>query len=271
MKATSHSKFTVLPDFIDFERAVITTLPCGFQISPMNLDLENLINSVGSTRKKKKRYLSDNSASQLLKKWWVAERMAPILLPYQQELLDRILAEVRRIRDHIEETSLLLLEDDGSGLDPILSRGDVKVQLLLIETELERVKFIARAYKRARMVKIDRHAYFYLQNQQNEQGLMSKDEWIYCHRHAELLAQHYHTSFLGSLPEELQDLTDTSGHVSMIEAPDLDKPVTIKVIGEVPGGGIVEVGGEPVQLVKNNIYLLRYSAIAELLDYVELI
>lgn len=237
----------------------------------MNLDLENLINSVGATRRRERRHTSDGSASQQLKKWWVAERTAPILLPYQQDLIDRVLAEVRRIRDYIEETSLILLEDDGAGLDPILSRGDVKVQMLVIETELERVKFIVRAYKRARMSKIDKHAYFYLQNQQNDHGLMSKDEWIYCHRHAELLAQHYHTSFLGALPEDLQDLTDTSGNVSMIEAPDLDKPVTIRVTGDVPGGGIIEVGGESVQLAKNNIYLLRYSAIAELLDYVELI
>lgn len=249
----------------------------------MNQQLDDLINSVGAHRPN--RTAAGSSASQQLKHWWIAERQTPVLLKYQQQLLERVVAEIRRLRDHIEETSLMLLEDNAP--EEVLYH-DVKIELLVVETELERAKYIVRAYLRTRMAKIDRFPYFYLEQQQQEVGdvsaqpdissqlsalgpLMSREEWIYCHRHSELRADHYGMSFLAAFPDELQDLTDQEGAIPMVERPDLETPVIIRVKRTPPNDGIIDVAGEAVQLEVGSIYILRYSNIMNLMDFVEIL
>ena len=232
----------------------------------MDLDVDRIIDSVGRGRS---RGGPGESAARALLRWWVAERAAPVLLPFQGELLAAVLGDVQRLRDHVETTSLSLLDDGGEVGGRL---GDVKIQLLLVETELERVKYVARAYIRTWLSKIDAFRYFYLrlQNEQTEQGLpgvLSRDEWIYCHRHAELRADLHLGAFLNKLPAEFQDLAEMSEQAAMIDEPDSDKPVVVRS----RTSRTIPVGDEAVELATGSVYLLRFSAVADMLDEVELL
>ncbi|PNY25224.1 DNA replication complex GINS protein SLD5, partial [Tolypocladium capitatum] len=156
---------------------------------------------------------------QALTRRWVAERSAP-------ELLDD------RVRRQVEK-----VEDMTGDMDP-----KTNFALIVIQTELERYKFLVRSYLRVRVAKvptsprresraaanpsaqIDKHTLHYLSTQELRARL-SPVELAYATRHQALLHNHYLSSFLASFPPQLQNLNDTAGNISMIDAPDLDAAV----------------------------------------------
>lgn len=181
-----------------------------------------------------------------LKRAWINERMSPELLNFETALLDRIMERVRTQMEYIEENTLEL---QGS---------DIKVKLLIVESELERIKFLIRNYLRIRLTKIDKFT-LYIQTDEDQLNKLSEKEVDYMNRHAAILHNLYKSQFLSTLPEQLQQLDDTSGGISMIEEPDLDRAVFIRVLNDVPEP--ISVGNDQVDLQKGNIYTLRYSSI----------
>ena len=78
---------------------------------------------------------------QALARAWVNEKNAPEILPWPEELMERI---GDRIRRQIE-----LVEEQTGNLDP---RENFK--LIILQTELERFKFLIRSFVRARVAKV---------------------------------------------------------------------------------------------------------------------
>lgn len=81
---------------------------------------------------------------QALTRRWIAERTAPELLPWESEGLfervnDRIKAQIEKI------------EDMTGDMDP-----KTNFTLIILQTELERFKFLVRSYLRARIAKVPR-------------------------------------------------------------------------------------------------------------------
>jgi GINS complex subunit 4 len=101
--------------------------------------------------------------------------------------------------------------------------------LIVIQTELERFKFLVRSYLRARIAKIDRHTLHYLSDN-DLRSRLAPTELAYATRHQALLHNHYLSSFLNAFPQQLQNLNDTAGGVSMIDAPDLDTAVFVRML-----------------------------------------
>lgn len=200
-----------------------------------------------------------NRAVMELKKLWVAERMAPTVLPYAGDTLETVMKQVRELVEFIEEKSLLLHEGDitSSGQDG----ENIKLQLLVVETELERAKFVARGYLRARLAKIDKNA-IYWSTQPPLETCLSPKEQEYLQRRLITKEKLYDSSFLMALHPDLHSLNDTDGAVSMVDEPDLDKPVAIKVTKA--GLDPVVCGNDTVLLEHGGLYMLRYSAIAGL-------
>lgn len=230
------------------------------------MNLDDIINSLGRRAPRVAAY--DASPAQRLRRWWIAERSAPVLLEYQEALLQEVIASARALRDYIEETSIDLMESQEGAQPSAHGLGELKTQLLLCESELERVKYVARSYKRARLAKIDMTPLYYLKLQDTPEKCMSKDEWIYCHRRTELESASYFSGFLHNFPPDLQSLTEEEGQISMVDEPDVDKPVPIRAQEDL---GVRLVGSEEVQLEKNGLYLLRFSAISDLLSHITLL
>ncbi|KAF8477023.1 hypothetical protein BDZ91DRAFT_688061 [Kalaharituber pfeilii] len=187
-----------------------------------------------------------------LTKSWIAERGAPEILPFQGPLVERVM---ERIREQIE-----IVERETGDLEP-----QANFRLILIQTELERVKYLVRAYLRARMAKIDKHPLYLLSNPSALSNL-SPPEQSYLKSHLALLNNHYLASFLRNFPAQLRRLDDTAGGISMIEEPDLDSAVfcaVVKDVGGEDGGAEVVIPGTGARftLRKGDVYVVRYSAV----------
>lgn len=137
--------------------------------------------------------------------------------------------------------------------------------LIVIQTELERYKFLMRSYLRVRIAKIDKHTLHYLSSQELRARL-SSTELAYATRHQALLHNHYLSSFLGSFPQKLQNLNDTAGNITMIDAPDLDTAVFIRMLRDKDVDG--EGTDADVSLPADNgdILILRWSSAKQLVD-----
>ncbi|EGR52712.1 uncharacterized protein TRIREDRAFT_53721 [Trichoderma reesei QM6a] len=154
---------------------------------------------------------------QALTRLWVAERSAPELLNWPADgLFERVNS---KIKSQIER-----IEDMTGDMDP-----KTNFALIVIQTELERYKFLVRSYLRTRIAKIDKHTLHYLSTESLRQRL-SPTELAYATRHQALLHNHYLSSFLSSFPQRLQNLNDTAGNVSMIDSPDLDTAVFVRLL-----------------------------------------
>jgi len=192
-------------------------------------------------------YIAQESADlQSLTRSWVAERVAPELLPWPEELMDRVLG---RIAKQIE-----VIEDQTGSMDP-----KTNFKLIILQTELERFKFLVRSFLRARIAKIDAHPLHYLSQ---PESLLSPTESQYLTAHQSLLQTHYSTSFLSQFPASLQRLDDTAGGISMVDRPDADRAVFVRVLRDC---GEVRVEGTDVrcEFRRGDVWVLRWSAVRD--------
>ncbi len=152
-------------------------------------------------------------------------------------------------------------------------------RLVIIQTELERFKFLVRSYLRARIAKvccyfaalfrtefvdslqIDKYPLHILQ-QPDAQECLSTPERQYLTAHQALLSSHFHNSFLAQFPAQLQRLDDTAGGISMIEAPDQDTAVFCRVLQNV---GVVAVEGTDAvfEMNRGDVYVVRWSIVRD--------
>lgn len=141
--------------------------------------------------------------------------------------------------------------------------------LIIIQTEVERWKFLIRSYLRARIAKIDKHTLHYLSTPALMERL-SETEVAYATRHQQLLHGHYLSSFLGSFPVNLQNLNDTAGGISMIGGPDEEGGVFVRGLGSRDGGeGSVVVRGRgrdgdgEIDVQRGEVVVARWSDVRE--------
>ncbi|GAM86634.1 hypothetical protein ANO11243_046490 [Dothideomycetidae sp. 11243] len=227
------------------------------------MDIDDILASVSS----------DNSEPlatrdmRALTRCWIAERSAPELLPYASDVIERVTS---RIADQIATVETLT-----SSMDPASNFG-----LVVIQTDLERAKFLLRALLRTRMAKMDRYARHYLslsgqQQQQAKNPCLSPTEAQYLAHHCAMLDQHFAASFLASFPAALQRMDDAAGGVAMVDAPDVESAVFVRVLRDVEQP--VEVHGEhgpaEIDLRRGDVWVLRWASVRDrvLLGDVELI
>ncbi|CAG8955375.1 hypothetical protein HYFRA_00011359 [Hymenoscyphus fraxineus] len=195
---------------------------------------------------------------QALTRAWVNERGTIDLLQWPKDgLIERATERVKAQIEKVEELT--------GDMDP-----KTNFSLIIIQTEVERWKFLLRSYLRARIAKIDKHTLYYLSTPELQERL-SETEIAYATRHQQLLHQHYLSSFLGSFPQNLQNLNDTAGGISMIGGPDEEAGVFArglgsKEIGE-EGGVYVKSRGRDadgeVEVERGEIVVARWSDIKE--------
>lgn len=131
-----------------------------------------------------------------------------------------------------------------------------------MQTELERIKFLIRAYLRCRLHKIDKFSLHVLSDSEIRSRL-SPGETSYLKTHMALLNNHYLSSFMKNLPEGLRRLDDTAGGISMIDEPDLDSAVFCKVVSDVEEEVRISGTEAEFRLKRGDVLVVRYSAIRE--------
>lgn len=97
---------------------------------------------------------------QALTRAWVNERTAPELLPYPADLVDRTM---ERVAKQVRFTSLarfrrlmLIIALKIEAIETMNATADpsANFRLVIVQTELERFKFLVRSLLRARMAKV---------------------------------------------------------------------------------------------------------------------
>ncbi|KAK9446612.1 uncharacterized protein V1518DRAFT_423585 [Limtongia smithiae] len=234
---------------------------------PKDIEIDDLIANLGrdptATRRARNPHVADDHTLSKehdlrhLIAVWTAERTCPDILPYENELMDKIL---QRIRDQVSTMEIESSEappagDEGAGQAR-------KLRLLLIESELERIKFLARGYLRARLHKIDKYATYILQSPDEHLSHLCASEIRYTTRRTQQLKEHYDVSFLSTLPSKLRRLDDDAGGLRMVDEPSLDDVVFVRVMQDLHG--VVTISeDEEIELKKGNIYALPYYLIRQ--------
>lgn len=227
---------------------------------------------------------------------WRNERCAPELLPYPHNLMSRILSRIQEQMERLEIISMDFLgqqqntiTDTSKTIGNKPANNNNMLPLLCMEAELERIKFVIRSFIRCRLSKIDKFSLYLRQiNEASEtlnplQNFLSKDEMIYYERHSEILIKLFNNTILKHLPPDMQAINDNSGTVPMVDEPDWNKFVFIKVIGPqnkifntdpilIKGDNgkwyyevLIPELEERVELIIDSIYVMRYNVIKDLL------
>lgn len=163
-----------------------------------------------------------------LKRAYVNEKNAPELLPFETDLLAQVMAKV-------EDQELVVQQNRdaaaaagggggggaGGGVDDLMAH--------IYHAELNRVRFLIRAYYRTRLFKIEKYA---VHTAKDELGKLSPQEVEYAEKYVNMLDEHF-GSVLNQMPEKytsmLQQIQDDDTDYDMIPEPNLDKHVFCRV------------------------------------------
>jgi GINS complex subunit 4 len=114
-------------------------------------------------------------------------------------------------------------------------------------------------------VQIDKHTLYYLSDA-DLRGRLSQTELAYATKHQALLHNHYLSSFLASFPQQLQNLNDTAGNISMIDSPDMDTAVFIRMLRDKDVHGRGTDADVTLEAKDGDILILRWSSAKPLVD-----
>ena len=161
----------------------------------------------------------------------------------------------------------------------------MRVKSIILQTELERFKYLMRSFIRSRIAKVpsttarwkglhgltlsiiirpaqlDKYPLHFL-NSESHTSSLSPVEVQYTEAHHALLSSHYQSSFLAQFPSALQGLSDTTGGISMVQGPDLDTAVFCRVLSDTSVRS-VEGTDNSLKLNKGDIYIVRWRLIKE--------
>ncbi|KAI5789709.1 hypothetical protein DFH27DRAFT_517779 [Peziza echinospora] len=211
-----------------------------------------------------------------LTKSYLSELSSPELLPYQATIITRLTDRIREQLELIETTHYNILSHSHSSSashhhpshnNPTTTTHANPTQqnflLIILQTELERIKYLLRSYLRIRLTKIDKHPLYILRTPQIRDRL-SPPELQYLKSHQALLNNFYLGAFLKGFPEQLRRLDDTAGGISMVEEPDMEGAVFCVVVKEIKDEEVRIKGTDAVfTLRKGDVYVVRYSAVRE--------
>lgn len=194
------------------------------------------------------------------------ERMAPDLLQYKHELMAEVLDKIKIQQQYLLDS----YEYGDSNAEAGVLSLDFKLQLMIVETDIERLAYLVKLYIRTRLAKIDEFTIFYINETANDEAkdvnlrLLSSQEMDYMHKHFKILTQLYNNSFLKKLPNFLTLLDDNTGGETMVTEPDLNQPVFIRVICQQTL--VVHLAGDELILTHNGVYVVRYRLIKKYLE-----
>ncbi|KAI8143925.1 hypothetical protein BJV82DRAFT_578519 [Fennellomyces sp. T-0311] len=205
---------------------------------------------------------------------WMNERNAPELLTYKGYLVDALMDALDFQVNRILDTPMTTHQD--------------KLNSMLYQNEIERIKFIIKSYLRTRLYKVRsvkqpmkvRLGYLTIVNQierctldllrhSDSERLLSKNELAYAKKYQKLVEEHNHKSFLHALPSSQHKQDERSGDLSMgmldhtVVTSNLEAPVFVKVLDY--SGSVQLARDEMVLFEKHDIFILRYADIRALL------
>ena len=163
---------------------------------------------------------------QQLTRFWISERVAPDLLEWPSDLMERVMSRVRKQVETIEDITA------GVGMNgSSTGSSNSNLMLSILQTDLSRTQYIIRSLLRQRLAKLTKYAMHYLTTD-DKSALLSPQEQSFLQQHQALLSNFYDASFLSAFPAQHQRLDDNAGGLNMVEGPDGKKAVFIRCLAE---------------------------------------
>lgn len=204
--------------------------------------------------------MPDTDVSRL-KRAYVNEKCAPEILPFEHDLMRRVTESV----DAQESTVAASRAAAGSGA----SSATDDLTAHVYHAELNRIRFLMRAYYRARLRKIETHAVHCLKEPDVLERL-SDLEQRYASDYANIVEEHF-SSVLGQMPEGyesmVQQIIEEDGAFDMVPEPDADAHVFCRVRED--RGDVMLDPDDPentMDLERDDILMIRYRLIKKLLE-----
>lgn len=191
----------------------------------------------------------EETLTQALIRHWTNERFAPEVLTHQEELLERALTRIQQ-----QSIALQVLSNNPEDIS-----SDDHFRFMLIETEIEHLRYICAAYARCRMYKLDKFFDYCLMDADTRSRL-SKVDLEYCSREQTLVHNLLYESVLDQLPPKYRKL-DEDG---MVIKPDLDQGVFIIVRSDC--GPVHLPNSEAIMLEKGSKHFINYRSIKSFLQ-----
>ncbi|KAG7191444.1 GINS complex subunit [Scheffersomyces spartinae] len=200
----------------------------------------------------------------------INERMAPELLPYNHQLMAKVLLKLSAQQQYLLDAH----EYGDANVESGVISSDFKLQLMIIETDIERVNYLVRLYLRTRISKLDNFSLFYIRksnieldvdvepetkstNKNAKPSHLSDEELEYIHNHFRIMSDLFNNSFLKKLPRLLALLDETSPE-SMITEPDLNEPVFFRSLSR----ETIRIDGEDeLDIIHDGVYVARYRLV----------
>ncbi|KAK3137527.1 hypothetical protein QOZ80_5BG0453510 [Eleusine coracana subsp. coracana] len=203
----------------------------------------------------------DESASaattdvELLKRAWRNEKAAPEVLRFDKDLVDRVREQIQLLEETLDDFT-------DSGVDDLV--------VSLYQMDLDRTLFLLRSYLRLRLQKIEKYT-MHISRSQDLKDRLSEQEQKFAKSCGEIMEKHLKQSVLSKLPYGYGDEFVTKQSLSsteddMIPEPQLDTFVFCKTKSDVGAFQLDDIGEEVVDLVADDLYVLRYKSIKGLVE-----
>ncbi|CAI5469497.1 unnamed protein product [Closterium sp. Yama58-4] len=196
---------------------------------------------------------SIESDSVLLRRMWQNEKAAPDILPYETDLVERTKTRLEELEEVIDA-----LKGDG--------RKAMERELHMMD--VDRTKYLLRAYLRCRIQKIDRF-FLHFAGEESYHSRLSEGEQRYCDRQVDLVQAHLDRTALTRLPRRYQSIlkqADSSETPDMIPTPDLDTFVFCVATRPLPSVQLDPELDDVIGMAPGELHILRYRPIQTLVQ-----
>ncbi|KAK0191483.1 hypothetical protein F5146DRAFT_1048890 [Armillaria mellea] len=195
---------------------------------------------------------AETPLSELIRHW-MNERHAPTILAAQEQLLGLLLDHIRRQTDTVQA-----LRGDPS------TSEEEHIRIMLVQTEVERVKFIVRSYIRTRLYKIEKYARFITADAEIQTRLTTAEK-AYASSQAQHTDRHLYYSVLQSLPPAQAHLDDQPIFVPpMVTQPNKSRAVFAYALKECPPVRLPD--GTTLTLEKDQLMLIPFYVVEHLVE-----
>lgn len=208
--------------------------------------------------------------------FWTTQKAAPEILPFPTTAFNTLLHQMEQQQSILDSllsnntaTDSLALNPDGSAAEsiaPIENNEDEYLRLNLVQVDLERTKWLLKHTLRTRMDLLQKHANYIVASPE-QMGKLTQTEQTFVQQFWSLKADHFSSSVLAFLPEQLGNLDnpETSrekGSTNMVPEPDLDSPVFVRCLEDC--GPVKLPDSETASLTKDSVHFLRYRSVRHL-------
>ncbi|KAM0948452.1 putative DNA replication complex GINS protein SLD5 [Dioscorea sansibarensis] len=196
--------------------------------------------------------IAETTDVELLKRAWRNEKAAPEILQFQAALVLRAREQIQLLEGTVEE----FVEN---GVDDLV--------VSLYQMDLDRTQFLLRSYLRLRLQKIEK--YMIHISKTNLWNRLSEQEQRFAKRCTDIMEKHLEQSVLSRLPYGYQSILKqsiSSEEDDMVPEPQLDTFVFCKTKNAVGAFQLDDTGDEMVDLVADDLYVLRYKSIKGLVE-----